>query len=257
MIKMPPKWRRQSDEARDPDMPCPSGFLRSAETRPEDVFIVGYPKSGHTWLKFMLADFLFGVDPAACSDALADVLVPDLDSNRFYRRVREPMVFKTHARPQPALRRVIYLLRDGRDVLVSYYHHLKRRPQGGPEWADLARGQGDQLYGAWHEHVEAWLANPHAADFLLVRYEELLADGVGQLRLITDFLGQPADEIRLAGVLERSRFDRLAQREQETASGARFFRRGQAGSHRDELDPDTRRIFEEMAGPTLRRGGYS
>jgi hypothetical protein len=91
---------------------------------------------------------------------------------------------------------------------------------------------------------------------LLVRYEELLADGVGQLRLIAEFLGRPADEIRLAGVLERSRFDRLAQREQAAASGTRFFRRGRAGSHRDELDDETRRVFEELSGPTLRRVGY-
>jgi hypothetical protein len=36
-----------------------------------------------------------------------------------------------------------------------------------------------------------------------------------------------------------------------------FMRRGEVGSHRDELPPEVLEVFERTAGPTLRRLGYA
>jgi hypothetical protein len=51
-------------------------------------------------------------------------LVPDVYYTKFYKRYFTPTFFKTHDLPKPQHRRVIYLVRDGRDAMVSYFHHI-------------------------------------------------------------------------------------------------------------------------------------
>src|SRR5579862_9101604 len=91
---------------------------------PKDIFVVAYPKSGVTWMQYLLAGLIFGIDARHAHDSLVQDLVPDVHQRTFYRRHMTPTFFKTHHLPQPEYRRVIYLVRDGRDVMVSYFHFL-------------------------------------------------------------------------------------------------------------------------------------
>ena len=108
----------------------PPGWQPIMATDPADVFIVAYPKSGITWLQNMVAATLYGLDPQRAPDSLVQELVPDVHYKQLYKRFRTPMVFKTHHLPRPEYRRVVYLLRDGRDVMVSYWHHLEALDNG-------------------------------------------------------------------------------------------------------------------------------
>jgi hypothetical protein len=72
----------------------------------------------------MLAGLIFGIDVRFAPDSLVQDLIPDVYYKRFYRRHLTPTFFKTHDLPRPQSRRVIYLVRDGRDAMVSYFHHL-------------------------------------------------------------------------------------------------------------------------------------
>jgi hypothetical protein len=90
----------------------------------DDIFVAGYPRSGNTWMQYLLAGVIFGTDSRLTPDSLIQDLVPDVHYKRFYRRYRTPTFFKTHDLPQPRYRKVIYLVRDGRDAMVSYFHYL-------------------------------------------------------------------------------------------------------------------------------------
>jgi hypothetical protein len=53
---------------------------------PEDIFIVGYPKSGNTWFQDLITAVVYGVHPAFAPPALAQLLVPDVHKQPYYRR---------------------------------------------------------------------------------------------------------------------------------------------------------------------------
>ena len=80
----------------------------------EDVFIVGYPKSGNTWFQHLAVGVLYGIDPRYAPDALVQELHPDVHYKSFYKRFRTPMTFMSHHLPRPDHRRVVYLVRDNK-----------------------------------------------------------------------------------------------------------------------------------------------
>ena len=102
----------------------PAGYMPATKFSEEDVFIVGYPKSGNTWFQDLAAGVVFGALPAFAPPVLVQDLVPDVHAVQHYKRYATPMFFKSHALPTPDYKRVVYLLRDGRDAMVSYYHQL-------------------------------------------------------------------------------------------------------------------------------------
>ncbi|MDB6057814.1 MAG: Sulfotransferase, partial [Verrucomicrobiales bacterium] len=103
----------------------PKGYTPIDEFQPEDVFIVGYPKSGNTWFQNLISGLIYGVDSRLCPTRLVNDIVPDVHFNEYYHRYSTPMFFKSHSLPRPDYRRVVYLLRDGRDAMVSYFHYLE------------------------------------------------------------------------------------------------------------------------------------
>jgi hypothetical protein len=238
-----------------------TGLTPIGDHRADDVFVVGFPKSGHTWVQYLLAGLLCGVDTTRCSDALVQEIMPDVLDRAGYRRYTQPAFFKSHDLPRPDYRRVIYLLRDGRDAMVSYFHHYNALFPG-MDFVTLVRTAPD-LLARWHEHVEAWLANPHGAELLIVKYEELHHDPVAQLRRICSFVGIEADESRLVRASEASSFANLKQREKRFGwdhptwpKDKAFVRRGTVGSYRDEMPPEVLALFQAEAGATLLKTGY-
>ncbi len=67
-------------------------------------------------------------------DSVIQDLVPDVHSQPWYRRYSTPMFFKTHDLTRPEYRPVVYLVRDGRSVMVSYFHHLRALNERGVDF---------------------------------------------------------------------------------------------------------------------------
>jgi hypothetical protein len=158
----------------------------------------------------------------------------------------------------------VYLLRDGRDVIVSYYHYLVA--QYGDRFSfDWLVREGDDKGHKWHEHVEAWLANPYNADMLVIRYEDLKSDGLWELRRLCEFIDRHESDQFLAAVYEHASFENMRQKETWDRWDHRpwwprdrhFVRRGTVGSYKDEMPPEVLDAFLAQAGDTLQRCGYA
>lgn len=234
------------------------GVYKTTVLRPDDVMICGFPKSGHTWMQSLVTSLKFGVDPRLADDQLIQDLVPDLHQARWHKRYGSSMCFKSHMLPRKDFRRVIYLIRDGRDVMVSYYHYREAWGYKG-SFLDLLSEEHPQ-YATWTRHVNAWLDNPYGAEMHFVRYEDLLENPNIILREISSFLGIDTTEEEIEAAAFRCSFNNMRAKEDKLGrpnanwpSDKKFMRRGVAGSWKDEMPPEVRDAFIKVAGDTMLR----
>ncbi|MDT8390959.1 MAG: sulfotransferase domain-containing protein [Lentisphaeria bacterium] len=234
-----------------------SNLSRLTDRPDSDIIVTGYPKSGNTWFQHLLSGILYGVPGGRAPHELIELLVPDVDGTAYYRRLSDPMFFKSHHPSTHRYKRVIYLVRDGRDAMVSYYHWLKAEGRNDLRFSDLLDSPSLE-YGCWHEHVDGWLANPYQADMLVVKYEDLKKKPVDILTEVCSFAGIDSDRQHLEWVIQECCFNNLQKKENTQGYYKNFktFRRGVVGSYRDEMPEDFLAEFEKVAGPVLKRLGY-
>lgn len=230
-----------------------------------DIFVVGYPKSGNTWFRFLIAGAVYGIDLDLAPSSLVYDLIPDLHYLPFYKRFHSPMFFKSHYLPLPEYKHVIYLVRDGRDVMVSYFHHLSAIRGEEITFSDLVQGDDYLEFGMWHDHIKAWLQNPYKARLMITRYEDLITQPLQEMRRLCEFVGVGRPDSLLNQVIEKTSFTAMQNKENRNASfrenpmwpkNKNFFRRGQIGSHKDEMPSEFKVKFLEQAGPMLQELGY-
>ena len=242
-------------------------LLPITEFDPEDIFIVGYPKSGNTWFKYLTASIVYGIDLEFALDTLIQEVIPAV-YKRYYKRYRNPMIFVSHELPNPKYRRVIYILRDGRDVVVSNYHHIKACLGKEIDFLETMRteviGSFHPIKCKWHEHVEAWLSNPYHVQVITVKYENLKKSPVDELQRVCEFIGIKREKSFLESVAEKGSFEKMREREGKYGWDERFWpkgrplfiRRGVVGSYKHEMPPDVLESFLKEASETLKRCGY-
>lgn len=164
---------------------------------------------------------------------------------------------------------VIYIVRDPRDVAISAADHYGLTIDQAIEMmADhKARGRGKpgntvhELMGSWSDHVRSWTRWKHSP-LMVLRYEDMLADALGQLGAVARKLGITQDEARIRRAVEFSSFKTLQAQEAETGfiekseHSRRFFRAGRAGGWRDKLTAAQAAAIERVHGEQMRRFGY-
>jgi hypothetical protein len=247
-----------------PQPALPEGYSPIGNFAEEDVFIVGYPKSGNTWMQCLLAGAIYGVDLELAPDSLVHDFVPDVHYKRFYKRYSSPVFFKSHALPVPEYRRVVYLVRDGRDAMVSYWHHLQATNRHELDFLKLVQA-GEGLFPCkWPDHVRQWLANPYKSRMIIVRYEDLKQDPVLELRRILDFAGVQRDLAVIQRAAQKASFAAMQERERRLGwenpqwpKDKAFVRRGAVGSYADEMPMAVQEAFLSEAGTVLEELRYS
>jgi len=241
-------------------------LLPNHQLEPNDVFIVGYMKSGTTWFRNLAAGVIYGLDSPHIPFSVVWELIPNHGPLKpYYKRYHHPMYFKVHDFPRPQYRRVVFLVRDGRDVVVSLAHHLKNVYKHEVDLMKLARGRYPTFREkyAWYDHAEAWLSNPYQAEKITIKYEDLKKDPIPELRRFCEFAGVKRDDDALKSAVAFASFENMRDREERLGMDYRtwpkdrpFVRKGQVGSHKDEMPPEVLEIFLRKAGAALRKLGY-
>lgn len=236
-----------------------------------DLLVAVYPKSGSTWISFILASALTARDvdfdlvgelaPGIGHQGRAPSLLPG--GGRLVKSHGLPRTVVPGERPQ-----ILCLVRDGRDVCVSYFHHLRRR---GIDTGDFSAFVDHFLagrvspHGTWHNHARRWteFARKHPR-VVVLRYEDLLADPLESLTRVVSSFNLPLDEEALRSAVEGSRPS--AMREKESSSrritnssvdkSIPFVRSATADQWRETFDHASLVKFETAAGRELRELGY-
>jgi hypothetical protein len=239
---------------------------------PDDTFLVSYPKSGNTWVRFLLANLIHPNETVGFSNINRLLPAPGVLSKRFLRTLPRPRILKSHEPFDVRFRKVIYLVRDPRDVAVSEYHFdLKKRyiePDVTLEQFVKRFIAGEtSSYGSWWEHAASWIgARQGNPAFLLVRYEDLLSDSVGETAKIAEFLGIQASQERIQSAVERSSADRMRKLEKQEAdqwTGTKntrkeipFVRAAKSGGWKETLPAHSVKEIETAWSPLLNFLGY-
>lgn len=99
------------------------GASKWMEVRDDDIFLVSYPKSGNTWLRFLVANYFVG-DQLTVDLRNIEIIVPDIYVHNIYyfEKLKGPRIIKSHELFDPRYGKTIYIVRDPRDVALSYWH---------------------------------------------------------------------------------------------------------------------------------------
>ena len=252
--------------------------------RDDDIIIATYAKSGTTWLQQIVAQLIFEGDTEQNVAEMSpwvdfllppdEVLLPQIEAqtHRRYLKTHLPvdaLVFSPKAK-------YLFIARDGRDVVWSYYNHQlnmtdmiieglndARRPDtdevGRPSleideyfrhWLDQ---DGYPLWKFWHG-ISSWWAIRDLPNVKLLHFEALKNDMPGQIREIAEFLDIEIDENNWEAILEHCSFDYMRANAEKSVpmggapwiGGARtFINKGTNGRWRDVLTTDDNRKYEE------------
>jgi hypothetical protein len=235
------------------------------------TWIASYPRSGNTLVRLLL-HHLHGLssssvfdDPGLLDDGSAQTIghVPLPAPLDELARRPELHLVKTHRLDDAATAHpAVYVVRDGRDALVSCAHYQGR--YGGPAWLRsieerspravrgaafrrrLRRMMSDTRFGGWSRNVMTW--HERSAPTVVIRYEDLLERPREALRDLCATLGLPTLENPAAGVPS---FESLRSR------WPAFFRRGIRGAWQDEMPDEVHTEFWRLHGHGMRRLGYT
>jgi hypothetical protein len=241
---------------------------------PDDTMLVSYPRSGNTWTRFLIANLVH--PEKAISFANIEALIPDTStiSSRALKRTPRPRVIKSHEYFDPRYPRVIYIVRDPRDVALSFYD-LQRK------YRQIADGYPIETYvdefvngklksagwGTWAENVAGWLSTRGRSDrFLLLRYEDMLLETERAVSRIADFLQLPTTPQTLQSAIANSSSQRmraLEQQQQHRWIGTRkhrkeipFIRTAKAGNWQSNLPEQCVMQIEAAWGDLMTSLGY-
>lgn len=184
---------------------------------------------------------------------LARVFVPHLRGHTF--------VVKTHAGPTPSLRlllaagaaRATYIYRDPRDVVLSALDHGARVRKEGRANVLAALHTVEEAVPYVHTLLRDWEAWAGSPGTLLVRYEDLKADPLAELRRLADFLKLDVAEAVLADVA--APYQQPA--EDATTKDRLHFNKGVAGRFREAMSADELALCRRHFGPYLEQMGYA
>jgi hypothetical protein len=239
----------------------------------DDVYVVSYPKSGNTWTRFLIANLIY---PDKHPDFTnINELIPDPEgvTKRHLEELPRPRYLKSHAYFDHRYPKVIHIVRDPRDVVLSeYYFDIKRSaiPDDFPLEKFVSRfvnGELNHPYGTWGENTATWFyARANSPRLLLVTYEALQSEGARQMARIAEFIGVPANPERIGFAIEQSSADRMRELEKKqghlwsstkrTRQDKPFVRSAKAGGWKSELSEASIAEIESAWGGLMRELGY-
>ena len=209
-------------------------------------YLVSFPKTGRTWLTHMLSKI---------NEMSSDII--DIESTHDLSEIvledgfrQDPTIlFKFNNRFRFRRSRVLFLVRDPRDVIVSHYHQVTKRSKSPLIFESMSDFIQDELLGFNRiiYFYNLWANQRHIpGSFYLIKYENLLSDGISELNSICKFLDVHIDDSLIHKIYNESSAEKMRLKElsNELDNFNDFgkernylkVRNAKIGGYRDELD---------------------
>ena len=226
-------------------------------------FVVGFPRSGTSWLSEMLADYYNLPRP-----------------RHYYLPIAFAAVIHTHFKPNAKFKNTYYVYRDGRDSYTSSYYKTLKLIETDPLYVkkdfyiklfngkvkDLSIDDHrhnmyafllDQFNSGhiWSTHIDNWKkAAKSNQDISFLSFENLLADPESELADAIRKLDNSADDEIIKQVIFRNSFSQQIRRPK--AQHRTVLRKGKKNSWQEIFNQETRILFDKYCGDMLLELGY-
>ncbi len=237
--------------------------VRTRYLTPHDALLATYPRSGSTWMRFLLYESLTGQS--------ADFDAVNTHKGRNARRVlaNGGRVVGTHDRYSHGDRKVVYMVRDPRSVVISEYKLEQRQgsERSFDEFFNAFLEGNTNPFGSWSDHVQYWMTSVPArrGHLHLVKFEELRGQPEQTLARVTDFLGVALDRETIENVIRNNSVERMRAKEDVAPRATfkrarsheiRFVNEGATQSWQEKLSPAQADLLLERTQASRQLLGY-
>lgn len=234
------------------------------EVRENDVWIVGYPRSGMTWIQeivFLVQTLDFeGSRQIDCDERIPYLEFPTSTLADLSER-SSPRIIKTHlplkllpTQIQTIQPKIVYIARNPKDVVVSYFHlvssiqSLTRYKGKLEDFVDSFLA--DRVpYSPWSVHVLDFWEIKDQPNVLFLTYEDLHKDLEGSIRKVAAFLEKELKNEDVQKIAKHCSFDEmkinpsvnhqwLTDRQFRDSKKAEFLRKGKVGDWKKYLSKE-------------------
>uniref|UniRef100_F7DNI6 Sulfotransferase n=1 Tax=Monodelphis domestica TaxID=13616 RepID=F7DNI6_MONDO len=240
-------------------------FASKFQFQDTDILLVSYPKSGTHWVQQILSLMLNKEDLQNQNNIPTFTRAPLLENFSFQKewiKIPEPRLLTTHLpanffsnKLKNSKVRVVFLVRNPKDVLVSSYHfhNFSKFLPDFNSFDDFFHHfiEGKVCYGSWFNHTKSSLGVWHELNSFLITYEDL-----SQLsRTWAIFLGQKLEPDDMENILHYSSFSSMSQNDCLNYSSSidlfdhskgKFFRRGVTGNWKEHFSPEQNDKFNNI-----------
>ena len=217
-----------------------------------DIFIISYPKSGRTWHRFLFGNYItktldLPIAKAQKTGKLTSGMIGGL--TRYNHNAANcidaiPPQHPIVATPELwAGRKVIFVVRDPRDIIVScWFHSYFREKSYSGTIQEFIRSPYSGIEKILVAHNRWWASRNLASGFMIVSYEKMTKDPGIALRDTLRFMGNwPIDDARISESVRAASFDNMRNIESEGLIQHHSLRL-------PSLDPRARKIREGKVG---------
>uniref|UniRef100_A0A131XEK4 Putative sulfotransferase n=1 Tax=Hyalomma excavatum TaxID=257692 RepID=A0A131XEK4_9ACAR len=199
--------------------------VQALKARPDDIYVVSFPKTGTTWVQEIVYLIVTGLDFRSAAARNMEQRFPFLEY--FYPGVStienspDTRMIKTHL-PYSLLPesihtenpKIIYIMRNPKDVCVSLYHFTRLIKETGYEgsFKDFFESflKGHVSYGPIWKHYLEWWEHRNDPNVLVITYEDLHKDACSVIQRIAIFLGRPLRDDEVTAIAEHCHFSHMA-----------------------------------------------
>ena len=195
-------------------------FILSYYYPKNQYFLVSFPKTGRTWLNYMLKQMVKQSNHPLKNNE--NFIFNEHDNSEIIiengTRNNPLDVFKFTSRNRYRRGKVLFLVRDPRDVVVSHFHQVTKRAKNPFVFNSISDFVKDDILGFKRiiQYYNLWFFQKDIPkDFLLIKYEDLLNQGVDTLSEINKFFNIDISKDKIEKIYSESSANKMRKKEKE------------------------------------------
>jgi len=221
------------------------------------IWLASFPRAGNTFFRNVLYE-VYGIESSTFHREPGRAV----DENYEQYQVVKTHLLPNQLEPSSPDIKSVYIIRDGRDSLVSIAHHRKDIIEPGSDFynnlLEAILALGGSFFGGWSENVRQWTER---AD-VVIRFEDLVKDPIPEVEKLRAIMDLPEPQLDKLPTFKDLKF---GNPKYGAGHGKNFnkdirqknFRKGKVGSYKEEMPAELEELFWQIHGGMMEQWNYT